>query len=53
MPSPSSAHADPHFGPHDVATVFYVSKSENRNRVDYGLHLDADCHAQGCAYRRK
>jgi Domain of unknown function (DUF4833) len=31
------------FGPHDVATVFFISKSDDHNRVDYGIHLDAHC----------
>lgn len=31
------------FGPNDVPTVFFISKSDDRNRVDYGLRLDASC----------
>jgi len=27
----------------DVASVFLVAKSENRNQVHYGVHLDASC----------
>lgn len=27
----------------DVPTVFYVSKSDDRNRVDYGVRLDERC----------
>ena len=39
-----SAHADPVvFGPRDVPTLFYISKSDNRDRVDYGIRLDASC----------
>lgn len=38
-----AALADVSFGPHDVATVFFISKSDDRNRVDYGIHLDASC----------
>lgn len=34
-------------GSHDVATVFYISKSDDRNRVDYGIHLDANCGPRG------
>jgi hypothetical protein len=38
------AHAGgPSFGPNDVQTVFYISKSRGRNRVDYGMRLDAAC----------
>jgi hypothetical protein len=28
---------------HDVASVFHVSKSENKNQVHYGIHLDGEC----------
>jgi hypothetical protein len=27
----------------DVPSVFYIAKSENKNQVHYGLHLDASC----------
>lgn len=40
---PASSFADPTFGRHDVRTVFYISKSDDRNRVDYGIRLDARC----------
>ena len=33
----------------DVASVFYVAKSENRNQVHYGVHLDASCSPVGTA----
>ena len=33
----------------DVAGVFFVSKSENRNQVHYGLHLDPACAPAGAA----
>lgn len=40
------ARADyPEFGPNDVPTVFYIAKSDDRNRVDYGIRLDAHCAA--------
>jgi hypothetical protein len=35
------------FGPHDVASVFFISKSENKNQVHYGLHLDSQCAPDG------
>ena len=41
--SPPARAADVQFGPKDVATVFYISKSDDKNRVDYGIRLDADC----------
>ena len=40
----SDAHAgQPPFGRFDVQTVFFVSKSDDHNRVDYGIHLDEHC----------
>jgi hypothetical protein len=44
---PNPANDDPNyhppFGPYDVQTVFYISKSNDKDRVDYGLRLDASC----------
>ena len=37
--------AFPVFGPNDVKTVFFISKSDDRNRVDYLMRLDATCSA--------
>jgi hypothetical protein len=34
------------FGPHDVHSAFFVSKSENQNQVHYGVRLDAQCRPQ-------
>ena len=34
-----------HFGPTDIPTAFYISKSDDGNRVDYGMRLDANCAA--------
>jgi hypothetical protein len=43
-----TAYADPvAFGPTDVPTVFYIAKSNNRDRVDYGVRLDGSCHPSG------
>jgi hypothetical protein len=40
----TQAHADePAFGPNDIVTVFFFNKSDDKNRVDYGLRLDANC----------
>jgi hypothetical protein len=33
----------PVWGPHDVPTTFFIAKSDDRNRVDYGMRLDAHC----------
>jgi hypothetical protein len=30
-------------GARDVRSVFFVAKSENRNQVHYGIHLDRSC----------
>ncbi len=40
---PSDVRATPQIGSHDVATLFYIAKSDDRNRVDYGVQLDAAC----------
>ncbi len=40
----SEAKAElPRIEPFDVPTVFYISKSDDGSRVDYGLHLDERC----------
>jgi len=33
----------PAFSHFDIPTVFYISKSDDHNRVDYGIHLDSQC----------
>jgi hypothetical protein len=33
----------------DVPSVFFVAKSENRNQVHYGVHVDANCAPSGAA----
>lgn len=35
------------FGPNDVPTVFFIDKSDDRNRVDYGIRLDGSCAPTG------
>jgi hypothetical protein len=44
---PNPANHDPNlrppFGPFDVQTVFYISKSNDKDRVDYGMRLDQHC----------
>jgi hypothetical protein len=35
------------FGPNDVASVFFIAKSENRNEVHYAVRLDASCAPAG------
>lgn len=37
----------PQLGPNDIASVFHVRKSENRNQVHYGMHLDQRCRPVG------
>lgn len=32
-----------HFDPHDVTSLFTISKSENKNEVVFGIHLDERC----------
>jgi hypothetical protein len=37
-------HADGlSFGPFDIPTLFFIDKSDDRNRVDYGIRLDEQC----------
>lgn len=45
----SFAQATPRIGAHDLPTLFYVAKSDDRNRVDYGIRLDAACAPVGDA----
>lgn len=33
----------PVWGPNDVPTTFFIGKSDDHNRVDYGMRLDAHC----------
>jgi len=40
---PFARSAPLRFGPNDVASLFTVSKSENKNQVVYAIHLDAQC----------
>jgi hypothetical protein len=34
---------DPNFGANDLETLFFISKSDDKNRVDYGMRLDTRC----------
>jgi uncharacterized protein DUF4833 len=43
LPESAARATEPKFFPFDVRTVFYISKSDDRNRVDYGIHLDDHC----------
>ena len=44
----SDAHAGAvSFGAHDVETVFFINKSDDHNRVDYGIHLNEHCAPTG------
>ncbi len=44
VPMPALA-GEVQFGPSDIPTVFFISKSDDGNRVDYGMRLNADCAA--------
>ena len=35
------------FGPNDVPTVFFINKSDDHNRVDYGIRLNEHCAPTG------
>ena len=42
----ATARADqPRFGVHDIPTAFFISKSDDHNRVDYGMRLTDRCTA--------
>jgi hypothetical protein len=43
FPARDAGADEPRFSRFDVQTVFYISKSDDRNRVDYGIHLDDRC----------
>ena len=44
----NDAHAGAvNFGANDVQTVFFINKSDDHNRVDYGIHLNANCAPTG------
>ena len=44
----SDAHAGAvNFGAYDVPTVFFINKSDDHNRVDYGIHLNEHCAPTG------
>jgi Domain of unknown function (DUF4833) len=44
--NPAIAYADePRFGANDIPTAFYISKSDDHNRVDYGMRLGVRCTA--------
>lgn len=43
----SALAAELSFGANDVETLFFISKSDNRNRVDYGIRLDSHCAPYG------
>lgn len=45
--TPCPALADVTFGEHDIRTIFFISKSDDRNRVDYGIRLDETCQPAG------
>jgi hypothetical protein len=49
MPAAAHGQAAPTFDANDVATVFRITKSENRNQVHYGIRLDARCFPEGDA----
>ena len=45
--SRSALARDPSFGANDLETLFFVSKSDDRNRVDYAMRLDTHCAPYG------
>jgi hypothetical protein len=45
----SASDAEVRFGPHDVASVLAIAKSENRNEVHFAVALDERCRPVGDA----
>lgn len=43
----SARASEVRFGVNDVPTLFFIAKSDDRNRVDYGMRLDARCAPYG------
>ena len=41
--APASAAGGVEFGASDIPTVFFISKSDDHNRVDYGMRLTTHC----------
>jgi hypothetical protein len=39
----ADAGAETRFGPHDVRTLFAIGKNTDKNEVQYGIRLDAQC----------
>jgi hypothetical protein len=35
--------------PADIPSVFFIAKSQNKNQVHYGIHVDRDCRPHGDA----
>ncbi len=47
VPVHPATAGEPKFSPFDLPTVFFIAKSDDRNRVDYGIHLDPHCVPRG------
>ena len=43
----SARASEVHFGANDIQTLFFIAKSDDRNRVDYAIRLDAHCAPYG------
>jgi hypothetical protein len=39
--------SEPRFGPNDIETLFFIAKSEGKNRAEYGMRLDGNCAPYG------
>ena len=46
-PAANAQASEIKFGAHDIQTTFFISKSDDRNRVDYGMRLDVNCAPSG------
>lgn len=43
LAAPDARANDPAFGAYDIPTVFFINKSDDKNRVDYAIRLDHRC----------
>lgn len=39
--------SEPSFGANDIETLFFIAKSDGKNRAEYGMRLDANCAPYG------
>jgi hypothetical protein len=43
----AQVHAEPVTPSHPLDSIFFIARSENRNQVHYGIHVDENCRPMG------